>query len=330
MSLSLHAGASVEALREAGRDPERLLVVEANPNLPRTLGLPPEAPHALHVDEVDVIVEAASPAPVIPEPEATDVERAIAQHARRFIADGATLQTGIGGVPSQVVSLLAAGSGGDYGIHSEMFTTGLMRLHRAGKVTNRKGFCDGVSICTFAAGSQELYDWLDGNPDVRFLPVDRVNDPSLIARNRRMISLNGALAVDLLGQVAADTIGARQYSGIGGHEDFVQGPGLVLADRSLICLPSTANAAGRRVSRIVAHFEPGTAVTTPRHQVDVIVTEFGAAELQGRTTAERARALIEIAHPEFRDELRKAAGTADSGGGGDDGDARSGSTGNAG
>jgi acyl-CoA hydrolase len=307
MSLSLHAGASVEALREAGRDPERLLVVEANPNLPRTLGLPPEAPHALHVDEVDVVVEATSPAPALPEPAPSDVERAIAEHVRRYIGDGATLQTGIGGVPGQVVSLLAEGPGGDYGIHSEMFTTGLMRLHRAGKVTNRKGLYDGVSVCTFAAGTQELYEWLDGNPDVRFLPVDRVNDPALIARNRGMVSLNGALAVDLMGQVAADTIGALQYSGIGGHEDFVQGPGLVLADRSLICLPSTATNGGRRFSRIVMQFAPGTSVTTPRHQVDVIVTEFGAAELQGRTAEERARALIEIAHPDFRDELRKAA-----------------------
>jgi acyl-CoA hydrolase len=122
-----------------------------------------------------------------------------------------------------------------------------------------------------------------------------------------------------MGQVAADTIGGRQYSGIGGHEYFVQGPGLVLADRSLICLPSTASVSGRRISRIVAQFEPGTAVTTPRHQVDVIVTEFGAAELQGRTTAERARALVEIAHPDFRDELRKAAG-------GEVGDARTSST----
>jgi acyl-CoA hydrolase len=260
------------------------------------------------VDEVDVVVEAESPLVALPEPEPTAAERAIAEHVFRFVPDGATLQTGIGGIPTQVVSLLADGPGSGYGIHTEMFTTGLMRLHRAGKVGNRnKGHRDGYSVCTFAAGSLELYEWLDGCQEVRFLPVDLVNDPDEIARNRNMICINGALAVDLFGQVAADTIGRMQFSGIGGHEDFVEGPGLELADRSLLCLPSTSSVGGRRVSRIVMGFEPGTVVTTPRHQVDVIVTEYGAAELQGRTIRERARALAEVAHPDFREELGKAA-----------------------
>jgi acyl-CoA hydrolase len=188
-----------------------------------------------------------------------------------------------------------------------MFSTGLMHLHRAGKVSNEKGVFDGVSVCTFAAGTAELYEWLHLNPDVRFLPVDIVNSPELIARNRKMVTINGALSVDLAGQVTADTVGGRQFSGVGGHEDFVSGAGLQLEDRSLICLPSTATVAGEVVSRVVAELARGAVVSTPRHQVDVIVTEFGAAELRGRTIRERARALAAVAHPDFRDELAEAA-----------------------
>jgi acyl-CoA hydrolase len=306
-SLALHAGATVAELQRCGRDPDRLLVVEANPHLPRTLGLPPEHPHALHVDEIDVLVESDHPPFEIPDAQPQAVERAIAEHALAFLHDGCTLQTGIGGVPSLIAGRLAAGAGGDYGIHSEMFTTGLMHLHQAGKVTNRKGVFDGVSICTFAAGTRALYDWLDGQEAVRFLPVDVVNAPGIIARNRAMVSINGALAVDLAGQVAADTVGGRQHSGIGGHEDFVGATGLSLAARSLVCLPATVTLKdGRRISRIVATLGADMLVTTPRHQVDVIVTEHGAAELLGRTVDERAEALVAVAAPEFRDELRAA------------------------
>jgi acyl-CoA hydrolase len=214
------------------------------------------------------------------------------------------LQTGIGGIPSAVASLLAHGDGGDYGIHSEMFTTGLMRLVEAGKVSNRrKGQYDGVSICTFALGTEALHRWLDGRGDVRFLPVDLVNDPTVIARNQGMISINGALAVDLYGQVVADTIDGRQHSGIGGHEDFVSGASMQADDRSLVCLPSTAKIGDRRISRIVARHGAGTIVTTPRHQLDVVVTEYGAAELRGRTVAQRAEALAQVAHPSARKAL---------------------------
>lgn len=304
LSLSLHAGATVDELRRCGRDPKRLLVVEMNRKLPRTVGLPPEHTHALHVDEVDVLVESEREVVSLPAAEPDAVERRIAEHARRFIPEGATLQTGIGGVPNQIAHLLADGPGGDYGIHTEMFTDGLMRLHEAGKVSNRKGHLDGFSVATFAFGSRTLYDWLDGNEAVRFLPVDQTNDPSRIARNRRMISINGALSVDLVGQVVADRIGEKEYSGIGGHEDFVTGAAFSEGGRSLICLPSTAGSDGR-ISRIVSTFAVGTCITTPRHQVDVIVTEWGAAELAGRTAGERARALIEIAHPAVRDALRE-------------------------
>lgn len=305
MSLSLHAGATVDELMRCARDPERLLIVEQNAKLPRTLGLPPEHPHSISVDEVDILIESDRDPFLIPDVDPSDIERAIAEHVKVFVRDGATLQTGIGGIPNAVMRLLADAPGGDYGIHSEMFTNGLMHLHRAGKVTNQKGLHDGFSICTFAAGTAELYAWLDGNESVRFLPVDQVNEPGIIARNRSLISINGALAVDAAGQIAADTLAGTQFSGIGGHEDFVSGAAFSPNGRSLVCLPSTALVAGSLVSRIKRELPAGTLVTTPRHQTDVIVTEFGAAELAGRTVRERAQALAAIAHPDFRDELSR-------------------------
>jgi acyl-CoA hydrolase len=308
MSLSLHAGATVDELHQAALDRERLLVVEVNERLPRTLGIPPKYPHALHVDEVDVIVRNDVEPFALPDVVPTDVDRAIADFARAYIRDGTTLQTGIGGIPSMIVDVLSRSPGGDYGIHSEMFTTGLMQLHRAGKVSNaRKGQFPGVSIATFALGTAELYAWLDGNHDVRFLPVEVVNAPDAIARNHHVVSINSALEMDLYGQVVADRLHGRQFSGIGGHEDFVAQSGLDVTDRSLICLPSTARAGETVVSRIVPALAPGTTVTTPRHQVDVVITEHGVAELRGRTVRERAVALADIAHPDFRDELRAVA-----------------------
>lgn len=308
MSLSLHAGATVEELHRAGADPDRELIVEVNAAAPRTSGLMPDHPHRIHVDEADVVIESERALFSLADPPPSEADQRIAEHALEFIHDGCTLQTGIGGVPSQVARLLAAGSGGDYGIHSEMFTTGLMDLHRAGKVTNRrKRVFDGASITTFAAGSEELNRWLDGNDEVRFLPVDVVNAPEIIAKNRDFVSINGALAVDLHGQIVADTLAGKQYSGIGGHEDFVAPSGLELADRSLLCLRATSTIDGALVSRVVAAFDAGAVVTTPRHQLDVVITEFGVARLRGRTVRERAEALAAIAHPEFRDELQAIA-----------------------
>jgi acyl-CoA hydrolase len=312
-SLSLHAGGTIRELLRAGEDPARLLVVEASSNFPRTRGMPPEHRHAIHVDQIDVLVASEAQPFEIPEPEPREIDAAIADHARAFIPDGATLQTGIGGIPSAIVGRLAEGDGGDYGVHSEMFTNGLMRLHEAGKVTNDKGLYDGVSVATFAGGSAALYEWLDENEDVAFLPVELVNSPELIGRNRRMITINAAIAVDIHGQVVADTIHGNQYSGIGGHEDFISGAALSLEDRALICLPSTTTVGGDLHSRIVPWFEAGSVITTPRHQVDLIVTEYGAAELQGLTVHQRGLALAEIAHPDFRDDLRRAAARASHG-----------------
>ncbi|MEZ5238517.1 MAG: acetyl-CoA hydrolase/transferase C-terminal domain-containing protein [Microthrixaceae bacterium] len=308
LSLSLHAGATIPEIQRCGADPERLLVVEYSDAFPRTHGLPPEHPHRIHLDDIDIAFESDGQPVDLADAEGTDVDRAIAELAADFIPDGATLQTGIGAIPSLIATILAEGPGGGYGVHSEMFTNGLMRLHKAGKVTNAdKGEFDGYSVTTFAAGTPELYEWLDDNDLVRFLPVDVVNDSRLIAENRHFVSINGAMGVDLYGQVAADTVNGAQHSGTGGHEDFIAGAGLQLEDRSLICLHSTADTPNGPVSRIMANVGPSMTVTTPRHQVDVVVTEHGVAELQGLTVRERAIAMAQIAHPEFRDELAEAA-----------------------
>ncbi len=308
LSFSLHAGATMDEFHRAGADPDRVLVAEYSDKYPRTVGLPPKYPHALHVDEVDILIHSDAAPVDLADADGTDADRKIAQFAEEFIPDGATLQTGIGAIPSLIATGLAEGSGGGYGVHSEMFTNGLMRLYKAGKVTNdHKGEFDGFSVTTFAAGTPELYEWLDNNEDVRFLPVDVVNDSRRIAANRHFISINGATAVDLFSQVAADTIAGQQHSGTGGHEDFVAGAGLELEDRSLLCLRSSSGAGENRISRIVPNLAPEMLVTTPRHQVDVIITEYGCAELSGLTVRERAEALVGIAHPDFRDELAETA-----------------------
>ena len=313
-SLSLHAGGTSTELIRAAADPQRLLVVETSPNYPRTFGVPPEHVHALQVDEIDILVEGeGSPLP-LPDVEPSDADLEIAKHAAAFVAEGATLQTGIGTIPSAIATELARGDRGEFGVHSEMFTNGLMALHEAGKVSNaHKGCYDGVSVATFAAGSAQLYEWLHENRDVAFLPVELVNSTEAIARNQKMITINGALAIDVHGQVVADTINGKQFSGIGGHEDFIAGPALEVEDRSLLCLPATYTKEDQLRSRIVPWFEAGAVITTPRHQVDVVVTEYGAAELQGKTVHQRALALAAIAHPDFRDELIEAGERATGG-----------------
>jgi acyl CoA:acetate/3-ketoacid CoA transferase beta subunit len=307
ISLSLHAGAFADEIRSVIADPDRVLIVECSPHFPRTHGAG-EYEHSVALSDVDHLVMSERTPLNLADVAPNDAERAIADIAISFIHDGCTIQTGIGGIPTQVATRLAEGDGGDYGVHSEMFTTGLMRLHQAGKVTNRKGTeFDGFSVTTFAAGEPSLYEWLDGNRDVRFLPVGIVNSPDVIARNRNMVSINGAMAVDLSGQVVADSVLGRQFSGIGGHEDFVSGPGLSDTGRSLVCLPSTTIVDGQLVSRISGRLPEGSVVTTPRHQVDVVITEFGAAEIAGTSISERAHALARISHPSFRDALLATA-----------------------
>ena len=189
-----------------------------------------------------------------------------------------------------------------------MFTTGLMQLHKAGKVTNSaKGVFDGVSVTTFALGTTELYRWLDDNPEVAFLPVNVVNDPTVIGSNRKLVSINGAMCLDLYGQVVADNIDGKQISGVGGHEDFVAGADLDLDAHSLICLRSTVGAGDTVQSRILPALPAGAVISTPRHHTGVVITEYGSADLRGLTVRERARALAEIAHPDVRTELQEAA-----------------------
>jgi acyl-CoA hydrolase len=309
VNLSLHLGATYDELVLAGRDADRLLVVEVNPNLPRTCSLPPDHTNALPLELIDVVVEADGAPYALPPTRPDEIDEAIAEVAG-FIVDGATLQIGIGAVPDMVASRLASGPGGHYGIHSEMFTDGLMGLHLAGKVTNdRKGVFDGVSVTTFALGSAELYRWLGGNQQVAFVPVQVVNDPTVIARNHAFVSINGALSVDLYGQVVADNIGGQQISGVGGHEDFVAGAEMRIDDHSLICLRSTASVKGATRSRIVGLLPEGSVVSTPRHHTGVVITEYGAADLTGLTVRERAEALTAIAHPDFRAGLAEVART---------------------
>jgi acyl-CoA hydrolase len=310
VSLSLHFGATRDELIKAGRDPERLLVVEINPNLPRTCTLAPRFENTLPVELIDIMVETDGEPFVLADPLPSAEDDAIVGHALEYLTDGCTLQTGIGAVPNMVATKLAEGPGGGYGVHSEMFTTGLMRLHQAGKVTNdAKGVFDGVSVTTFALGSAELYRWLDANAEVAFLPVDVVNDPTVIGSNHNFVSINGALCLDLYGQVVADNIDGRQISGVGGHEDFVAGADLHLDTHSLICLPSTATVNGELRSRILPVLPAGAIVSTPRHHTGVVVTEHGSAELTALTVRERARALADIAHPDFRAELHATAET---------------------
>lgn len=308
INLSLHMGATRPELIRAGTDPDRLLIVEVNPNLPRTKSLPPEFDNTIPLDVVDVLVEANAVPFALVEPPTDEVDAAIARNALSYIKNGSTLQTGIGAIPNIVATELAKGPLGGFGVHSEMFTNGLMRLHQAGKVTNdAKGVFDGVSVTTFALGTPELYGWLDGNADVAFLPVETVNDPSVISGNANLVSINGALELDLYGQVVADNIGGTQISGVGGHEDFMAAADLHLDSHSLICLHSTAVHDGKVVSRIVGLLPEGSVVSTPRHHTGVVITEYGAAELTGLTVSERAHLLVDIAHPDFRKDLREMA-----------------------
>ncbi len=210
------------------------------------------------LDAVDVLVEAdGEPFALDRRVAATEVDAAIAGHVLEYVEEGSTLQTGIGAVPNLVATRLAEAPGGGYGVHSEMFTDGLMRLHEAGKVTNTgKGELEGVSVTTFALGSAELYRWLDGEREVAFLPVDVVNDQAVAGGNAKLLSINGALCVDLYGQIVADHVGGRQISGVGGHEDFVAAPELHLDSHSLVCLASTVTVGEEVRSRIVPVLPP--------------------------------------------------------------------------
>jgi Acetyl-CoA hydrolase len=288
-------GISIDYERSA-IEKARLTVAEVNPNMPRTYG-----DTLVHVSEIDYFIASDRPLIEMKKPLIGEVESAIGKYIADLVEDGATLQFGMGAIPNAIVGFLKEKN--DLGLHSELISDGAMELMIAGNVNNRlKKVHAGKTVGTFASGTRELYDWLDDNPAVEFYPVDYINNSHLIAQNDKVFSVNSALQVDLQSQVCAETINGKQFSGIGGQVDFVRGATWSRGGKSIIAMPSTAKHG--EVSRIVPVFKPGDAVTTPRNDVDYVVTEYGAAQLRGVDMAERARRLIGIAHPSFRDSLR--------------------------
>jgi 4-hydroxybutyrate CoA-transferase len=291
-------GTSVEAALAAVRSATRV-VAQLNRAMPRTLG-----DSFVHVSEIDLAIEVDVPPYELEPPQVGPVERQIGEYVAQLVPDGATIQMGIGQIPAAIGDALRAKR--DLGIHTEMFTDVVADLVEAGAVTgSRKEINRGKVVSTFVLGSKRLYRFVDDNPMVELRPVDYTNDTAVIRRFRRMTAINSAIEVDLTGQVCADSIGTRLYSGVGGQMDFVRGAALAEEGRAIIALPSTA--AAETVSRIVPFLNRGAGVTTTRAHVRTVVTEWGVAELFGKSITERAKALIAIAHPEFRDELAAQA-----------------------
>jgi len=291
-------GVSVDVVKSAVEAAE-VVIAEINPNMPRTHGA-----GFLHVDEIDFFVRNEAPLLEVPVTVPDEASRKIGRFCADLIPNGATLQLGIGEIPNAV--LAALGGKSDLGLHSEMISDGVIDLIESGAINCRKKTLHpGKAVTSFCMGSRRLYDFVHDNPFFEFLPTEYVNDPFVIARNDRMMSINSALQVDLTGQVCADSIGTRFYSGIGGQVDFIRGAARSRDGRSILALPSTAKQG--TLSRIVPTLTEGAGVVTTRGDVHTVVTEFGVAELKGRTVRERALALISIAHPDFRGELLAAA-----------------------
>jgi len=277
----------------------KIVIAEVNPNMPRTLG-----DSFIHVSKLDYVVEVDYPLPEMQMSASSEEEQLIAEHLAALIPDGATLQMGIGGIPNAVLKKLYHHR--HLGVHTELFSDGVVDLVEAGVITNeRKTFHPGKIIAGFLLGTKRLYSFVDDNPIVELHPTEYVNDPFNIAQNEKMVAINSAIEVDLTGQVCADSIGPRFYSGVGGQVDFVRGAARSRGGMPIIALPATAK--DGTISRIVPTLKPGAGVTTSRNDVHYVATEFGVADLYGRTIRERARALIEIAHPKFRAELADAA-----------------------
>jgi acyl-CoA hydrolase len=288
-------GVSVEAMH-AAVDAARTVIVQFNPSIPRTLG-----ESFIHVSQIDLAVEVDQPPFEYPRPTIGPVERRIGAYVADLIPDGATLQLGIGAIPAATAELLTAKK--DLGIHTEMFTDAVVDLVEAGVVTgDRKERNRGKLMATFLMGTTRLYQFIHDNPMVEMRAVDFTNDTHVIRSFRHMTAINSAIEVDLTGQVVADSIGYRMYSGVGGQMDFMRGAALAPEGRAIIAMPSTAGADGSR-SRITAHLLEGAGVVTTRAHVRTVVTEFGVAELFGKSLRERAKALIAIAHPDHRDWL---------------------------
>ncbi|MFL5667908.1 MAG: acetyl-CoA hydrolase/transferase family protein [Chloroflexota bacterium] len=291
-------GTSVEAMHAAVRA-ATTVIVQFNHSMPRTLG-----DSFIHVSEIDLAVEVDVPPYAHEAPVIGDIERRIGEHVAELVPDRATLQLGIGAIPG--ATALALTDKRDLGVHTEMFTDAVVDLVEAGVVNgSAKERNRGKIVTAFLMGTQRLYDFVHDNPMVEMRPVDFTNDTHVIRSFSRMVSINSAIEVDLTGQVVADSIGHRLYSGVGGQMDFIRGAALATEGRSIIALPSTA--AGGTASRLVSSLRQGAGVVTTRAHVRTVVTEWGVAELFGRSLRERAEALIEIAHPDFREDLRRDA-----------------------
>ncbi|MDZ7268187.1 MAG: 4-hydroxybutyrate CoA-transferase [candidate division KSB1 bacterium] len=284
---------------KAAAESAKMVIAQVNEKMPRVLG-----DCFLHVSRLSKIVEVSEPLPTLKPKPFTEVEMRIAQHITTLIDDRATLQLGIGGIPDAVLSLLQGKK--DLGIHTEMVSDGVMQAIEDGIVTNAyKSLHPGKVIATFLLGSERLYDYSHNNPVFELHQVDYTNDPFVVARNDNMVAINSALEVDLTGQVCSDSIGYTIYSGFGGQVDFTRGAARSRGGKPIIALSSTAK--NGQISRIVPHLKEGAGVVTSRGDVHYVVTEHGIAYLHGRSIRERVRAMIEIAHPKFRDELESFA-----------------------
>ncbi len=273
----------------------RYVVAQINDNMPRTYG-----DSFIHVSDIDTLVESSRPLCALPKLVVTDLQIAIARNVATLIEDGSVLQTGIGGIPDAVLPMLMDRK--DLAVHSELVSDGVIPLIEAGVITGaRKNFKPRKIILGFALGSKRLFEFVDNNPIFEFHPTAYTNDPLLIARNDKMVAINSALQVDLTGQVCSDSIGNQFYSGIGGQVDFLRGASRSKGGKPIIAIPSTAKQGA--ISRIVPTLDPGAGVVTSRGLIRYIVTEYGVAYLHGKSIRERAKALIEIAHPDFRSEL---------------------------
>jgi acyl-CoA hydrolase len=317
LSFGIDAEAAYYPFLEAARDPNKLAIAEINPKMPWVKGIPELGDNKIHISELSAVIENEQSVLEAVPSAPTEVERKIAQNVADLIQSRDTLQFGIGSLPNEVARILAETNKGEFGVHSELISDGFLTLMESGKITNtQKGILDGVSAFAFALGSQKLYDWLDernGKNNGRAVagPVSYLNSPHLIAQNKNMVSINSAFMVDFSGQICSEAIGEKQYSGVGGQLNFVQGAFHSPGGRSILCLKSSVDLHGRHLSNIVDTFPPGSIVSTPRHYVQWVVTEYGAVNLYGLSDEERPYALIPLAHPEFRDQLTESAKNRD-------------------
>ena len=289
-------GISVDYTRQAALS-AKTVIAEVNPNMPCVGGN-----SYLHVSDIHYFVHSEEPLIELKPPTIGEVEKAIGSNVAQLIKDGDCLQLGIGAIPDAVLGFL--GQKKELGIHSEMISDGAMKLVNEGVINCRKKtFHIGKIVITFAMGTKVFYDWLNNNSMIEAYPVNYTNDPFNIAQNDNMVPINSALLVDLLGQVAADTLGPTQYSGVGGQVDYVRGAARSRGGRSIIAMPATA-AKGTQ-SRIAATLMQAQSVTTSRNDVDYVVTDYGIAKLKGKTVKQRSEELINIAHPKFKDQLRQ-------------------------